>query len=125
MRNVPEELIIETVYAGRCVIEPEYLNTEAAAVFLDVSAITLEKWRTLRIGPPYTSLPRCTRYAVKDLRAFMAKHRIEAEDKPFKSDERRGRPRKDGTRANAATGIARHIADAKRGFLAVWRTTLG
>jgi hypothetical protein len=78
-----KQSVVETVRTVRRVVEPEYLDTVAAAAFLGVSPITLEKWRTLRLGPPYTSLPRCTRYAVKDLRDFMAKHRIEAEDKPF------------------------------------------
>jgi hypothetical protein len=108
-----QEPIVETVQTVRRVIEPEYLDTVGAAAFLGVSPITLEKWRTFRQGPPYTSLPRCTRYAVKDLRAFMAKHRIEAEDKAFNPDESRGRPRKDGSRANAATGTARHVAESR------------
>jgi hypothetical protein len=114
MPAVQEQPIVETVSTVRRTVEPEYLDTVAAAAFLGISAITLEKWRTLRIGPPYTSLPRCTRYAVKDLREFMSKHRIEAEDKPFNPEERRGRPRKDGSRANAATGTARHAAEAKK-----------
>jgi hypothetical protein len=108
-----KQSVVETVHTVRRVVEPEYLDTVAAAAFLGVSPITLEKWRTLRLGPPYTSLPRCTRYAVKDLRDFMAKHRIEAEDKPFDTGERRGRPRKDGSRANAATGTAKMVALAK------------
>jgi hypothetical protein len=106
-----QEPIVETVHQTvRRVIEPEYLDTVGAAAFLGVSPITLEKWRTMRVGPPYTSLPRCCRYSVKDLRDFMSKHRIEAEDKAFNPDEARGRPRKDGSRANAATGTARHVA---------------
>lgn len=86
-------------------IPPEYLDTRQAAALLGVSAVTLEKWRAARIGPAYTSLPRCTRYAIEDLRAFMAAHRVEASARPVDPGERRGRPRKDGSRADASTGI--------------------
>lgn len=111
MPAVQVQPIVETVQTVRRVIEPEYLDTVAAAAFLGVSPITLEKWRTMRRGPPYTSLPRCTRYAVRHLREFMSRHCVQAEDKAFNPDEKRGRPRKDGSRANAATGTARHVAE--------------
>lgn len=107
MSALQEQPVTETVQTVRRVVQPQYLNTEEAAAYLGIAAITLEKWRTLRIGPAYTSLPRCTRYAVKDLDDFMTRFRTEAADKPFNPDERRGRPRKDGSRPNAETGSAR------------------
>lgn len=113
MPAVNEQPIAETVQTVRRVVQPQYLNTEEAAAYLGISPITLEKWRTLRIGPAYTSLPRCTRYAVKDLDEFMARHRTEAADKPFNPDERRGRPRRDGSKPNAATGTAKARMEGK------------
>jgi hypothetical protein len=76
------------------VVQPEYLDTPAAAAFIGVSPITLEIWRSQKKGPAYTNLPRCIRYSVHDLRDWMSRFRIEAVSRERNPNERRGRPRK-------------------------------
>ena len=75
-------------------IQPEYLDTPASAMFLGVSPITLEIWRSQGKGPAYTNLPRCIRYSLHDLREWMTRYRIESAQRERNTNERRGRPRK-------------------------------
>jgi len=76
------------------VVQPEYLDTPAAAAFIGVSPITLEIWRSQKKGPAYTNLPRCIRYSLHDLREWMTRYRIESAQREHNASERRGRPRK-------------------------------
>ncbi len=58
-----------------------YLTTQQAAVFLGVSARTLEKWRLLGRGPAYRKLGgRLVRYAIDDLEEFAGDRRRSTSD---------------------------------------------
>lgn len=48
------------------------LTTASAARFLDVSQITLRKWRMAEAGPPYIRMPngRSIRYQLTELRRW-------------------------------------------------------
>ena len=53
------------------------LNTRAAALILGVEKATLDQWRLRSCGPPFIRVSdRCIRYALSDLRAFLAARRI-------------------------------------------------
>lgn len=47
-----------------------HLDTKQAAVWLGLSARTLERWRLTGEGPRFRKLGRCVRYAITDLVAF-------------------------------------------------------
>lgn len=52
------------------VLPPRYLRTKEAAVFLSLSARTLEKHRTYGTGPAYHKLGGRVVYSVDDLKAW-------------------------------------------------------
>jgi len=52
------------------VLPPRFLRTKEAAVFLSLSARTLEKHRTYGTGPAYRKLGGRVVYAVDDLEAW-------------------------------------------------------
>lgn len=91
-----------------------YLNEFEVEALTGYPVPRLRKDRSKRIGMPYVSMPRCIRYSLEDVLAYMERHKIQPEDKPFDLNSRRGRPRKDGSAPNAATGIARAVAANKR-----------
>jgi hypothetical protein len=93
--------------AARAVI-PVYLSEFQVEELFGIPVARLRKMRCLRIGPPYVSMPRFVRYRTADIESYLEAHRIEADEKPFVDG--RGRPRKDGSPANAANGAARRIA---------------
>lgn len=49
----------------------ELLNTERAAIFLDVRPATLVAWRHRRVGPAFLLVGRLIRYREADLRAWL------------------------------------------------------
>jgi hypothetical protein len=58
------------VPANSCA-EDKKLRESETARFLGVSARTLQRWRILRIGPPFLKYSaRCIRYREVDLRAW-------------------------------------------------------
>lgn len=91
---------------------PVYLNEFQVEELYGIPVARLRKERCLRIGIPYVSMPRFVRYRTADVEAYLEAHRIQPEQKPFTNG--RGRPRKDGTPANAATGSARRIAEVDK-----------
>jgi hypothetical protein len=56
-----------------------FLNDVEAAKFLRLSPQTLRNWRTQSRGPAYSRAGRAIRYAMEDLRAFMARNRVKIE----------------------------------------------
>ncbi|MBS0232095.1 MAG: helix-turn-helix domain-containing protein [Proteobacteria bacterium] len=58
-----------------------YLTTKEAATYLRRGVGTLEEWRRLKTGPPYskfgTSRKACVLYARADLDAWVTAHRRE------------------------------------------------
>jgi hypothetical protein len=75
---------------------------------------TLRKMRSQRVGIPYVSLPRCIRYSREDVIDWMNAHKIQPGDKPIYPESRIGRPRKDGSKPDAATGVARAFVAARQ-----------
>lgn len=62
-------------------IGPVFLSPDKAAQFLDVPIPTLAEWRTSRrrgSGPAFTRDGGTVRYAVADLMAWAAKHKVGA-----------------------------------------------
>jgi hypothetical protein len=58
-----------------------YVGTAAAALFLDLSARTLEKYRVLGGGPEYRKFGRRVRYAIADLERWAeARRRVSTSD---------------------------------------------
>lgn len=51
--------------------EDELLDTRAAAQLLAMSEITLKKWRTRRVGPPYRKIGGAVRYVRSELESFL------------------------------------------------------
>lgn len=48
------------------------LTTDEAARYLEVSAVTLKRWRAIRTGPPYLRVgQRKIRYRVEDLDSWL------------------------------------------------------
>jgi len=54
---------------------PRFLRSQAAAEYLDVAPLTLEKWRGCGQGPPFTRIGRFIRYDRHDLDTFMTRYR--------------------------------------------------
>jgi hypothetical protein len=52
-------------------IAPEWLDTKGASIYLSVSQRSLEYWRSVQKGPPYTKVGRVIRYSVTALEAWM------------------------------------------------------
>jgi excisionase family DNA binding protein len=48
-----------------------FYSTAELAEMLGLSAVTLEKWRTSRVGPPFLRLGRCVRYRREDVDAWL------------------------------------------------------
>lgn len=92
-----------------------YLNEFEVEQMTGIPVSKLRKDRSARTGIPYMPFPRCIRYSVEDVIAYMESHKIQPEEREFNPDSRMGRPRKDGSRPNAATGIARHTATNRKG----------
>lgn len=57
-------------------IVPEYLTTKQLALYLGVTAPTLEMWRSASKGPPHTRIGRWVRYRRADVDGWMAENRI-------------------------------------------------
>ena len=53
-----------------------YMTTMEAAVYLGVSTALMERWRQLRIGPPYIRIGRSIRYRRSDVDEYMWQHRV-------------------------------------------------
>jgi hypothetical protein len=47
-----------------------------AAQYLGVSTFTLEKWRSLKKGPPYLKVGHFVRYTKQDLDNWVEAHRV-------------------------------------------------
>jgi hypothetical protein len=90
-----------------------YLNEFEVEQMTGIPVSKLRKDRSARTGIAYIPFPRCIRYSVEDVIAYMEAHRINPEDRPFNPEGRIGRPRKDGSAPNAATGIGRSAANRK------------
>lgn len=95
-------------------IEREYLNEFEVSMLTGISISTLRKDRSERVGMPYVSMPRCIRYAIQDVRAYMDAHKINAGDRAFNPESKIGRPRKDGSKPDAATGCAAGFVAARQ-----------
>lgn len=91
-----------------------YLNEFEVEQMTGIPVSTLRKDRSKRVGIPYIPMPRCIRYSVEDVIAYMERQKINPEDRPFDPGSRIGRPRKNGSAPNAATGIARAVAANKK-----------
>lgn len=65
---------IEALLARPAVIV-EFLDTEGAALYLGLSTVTLEQWRSEGTGPAFCKVGRSVRYHVDDLRSFMLERR--------------------------------------------------
>lgn len=91
-----------------------YLNEFEVEQMTGIPVSTLRKDRSKRTGIAYMPFPRCIRYSVEDVIAYMESHKINPEDRPFDPGCRIGRPRKDGSAPNAATGIARNVAGKRK-----------
>ena len=108
------ETVVSTPGARRAHPIPRaYLNEFEVEAMTGIPVSTLRKDRSKRIGMPYVSMPRCIRYSVEDVVAYMESRKIQAGDKPIDPESRIGRPRKDGSKPNAATGVARTLAFKK------------
>lgn len=57
-------------------MQPEFIDTAAAAKLTGISQSTLEKWRCAGTGFPYIKVGRCVKYALGDVRAWMNAHRV-------------------------------------------------
>lgn len=58
-------------------IEKLVFNDVEAAVFLDMSAHTLRKWRTAgNRGPSYRKIGKNVRYTLGDLEAYIEKQKV-------------------------------------------------
>ncbi len=57
-------------------IPPGYLRTPDAGCYLGMSGLTLEKYRTYRIGPAYCKNGGCVVYAVADLEDWARHGRV-------------------------------------------------
>jgi hypothetical protein len=84
-----------------------YLNEFEVEQMSGIPVSRLRKDRSRRIGIAYGAFPRCFRYSVADVTAYMEAHKIKAEDRPFDPACRIGRPRKDGSKPDARTGAAK------------------
>lgn len=84
-----------------------YLNEFEVEQMMGIPVSKLRKDRSARTGIPYMPFPRCIRYSVEDVIAHMESHKIKPEERGFDPESRIGRPRKDGSKPNAATGIAK------------------
>jgi predicted DNA-binding transcriptional regulator AlpA len=61
-------------------IDDRPLTTDDVAVFLGVSPRTVERWRLLRIGPPFFKLSaRSVRYSSAALREWRDRQRVTCE----------------------------------------------
>ena len=56
---------------------PQLLRENAAAVYLDLSPKTLNRWRWAGKGPNYTTLGGAARYLIADLDSFISKGKVE------------------------------------------------
>lgn len=63
-------------------LPPRYLRTKEAAVFLSLSARTLEKHRTYGTGPAYHKLGGRVVYSVADLEAWVARGAVTSTSDP-------------------------------------------
>jgi predicted DNA-binding transcriptional regulator AlpA len=55
--------------------QPEYLDTPAVSELTGISQSTLEKWRVYGGGIPFIKARRSVKYALEDVRAWMADRR--------------------------------------------------
>jgi hypothetical protein len=58
---------------------PALLTTDAAALFLGVTSRRLLDWRAKRIGPDYHRVGRSVRYAIPELKKWLAANRVRPE----------------------------------------------
>lgn len=58
-------------FTSEGVIQPEYLNTQQAAIYLGMSKQTLEIWRCHGCGPEFHKLSQMVRYKRSTLDEFM------------------------------------------------------
>ena len=62
----------------RIFVDEDYMASEIELEQLGLNRRTLQKKRLLGGGPPFHKLsPRCVRYRVGDVRAWLAMHRID------------------------------------------------
>lgn len=59
-----------------------YLTTEEAARFLNMSPATLAKWRTNGGGPRFRKFGRAARYALSDLEAYVGQRGFDSTSEP-------------------------------------------
>lgn len=64
------------------VLPPRFLRTKEAAVFLSLSARTLEKHRTYGTGPAYKKLGGRVVYAIEDLQAWAERGAVTSTSDP-------------------------------------------
>ena len=57
----------EATFEPKARVAQRYHNTRAAALYLGLSPRTLEKWRLIGQGPPYTKRGRRCLYRLEDL----------------------------------------------------------
>jgi hypothetical protein len=58
--------------------EQHIVNTEAAAHLLNVSAVTLAKWRVTGEGPRFLKFGRSVKYRIPDLQEWILGQRCES-----------------------------------------------
>jgi len=68
--------------------DENYLDTNEAAKFLDVSPKTLRNWRHAGKGPAYHKLHRTIRYLVRDLREWQRREVRRIDPRTGQSDPR-------------------------------------
>ena len=64
------------------ILPPRFLRTKEAAVFLSLSARTLEKHRTYGTGPAYKKLGGRVVYAIEDLQAWAERGAVTSTSDP-------------------------------------------
>jgi hypothetical protein len=62
-------------------MEERYLNEHETAEITGLSVFTLRNDRHLKRGLPYSKIGSCVRYSTRDIHEFMARHRIETQEK--------------------------------------------
>lgn len=78
----PEQIatrVAELLSSQSMTVAPAYLTPEQASVYLQVPIATLQEWRTGRrkgSGPRFVREGLTVRYALKDLEAWAAAHKV-------------------------------------------------
>lgn len=72
-------LVVRLLASHSMPVVPAYLTPEQASIYLQVPLKTLQEWRTARrkgSGPRFVREGLTVRYAVKDLEAWAAAHKV-------------------------------------------------